>query len=241
MNAAPATTQVSLEIYNNIEEISFFNPGLAVNSIDRQMMHEMEFLLDQLQEQRGIEGLILYSKKAGSFLAGADLTMLDLIDQASEAEQISQQGQALIQRLEDLPYPVVAAINGACFGGGLEMSLACSARICSDAVTTRFGLPEILMGLIPGAGGCQRLPALIGLESALDLILQSRELRPEQALKLGLIDDVVVAEHLLHAARDKIRTLSRSKNKKPTSVSDSNFGNDFPWARPSAKIASAII
>lgn len=219
MNPAPPTTQVKLKINNNIAEISFFNPKLSVNSIDWDMMSAMADLLHELKDKRSLEGLIIYSQKPKSFLAGADLQMLDHIQVAKEAEAISRQGHALIQQLEDLPFPVVAAIDGACFGGGLEMSLACTARICSDSPATRFGLPELRMGLIPGAGGTQRLPKLIGLEAALDLMLQSRELNALQAQEMGLVDEIVVAEHLLRAGREKLLSLRQSKSEK-SKISD---------------------
>src|SRR6185503_6883168 len=119
-----------------------------------------------------------------------------------EGETLSRGGQALLDRLAALPMPVVAAIHGACLGGGLEVALACRYRVASDDARTVVGLPEVMLGLIPGAGGTQRLPRLIGLVAALDLILTGRSLRARRALKAGLVDEVVSPATLVQAARE---------------------------------------
>lgn len=112
-----------------------------------------------------------------------------------------------------LPVPVIAAIHGACTGGGLELALACHGRICTDDPKTVLGLPEVQLGLLPGSGGTQRLPRLIGVSTALEMILTGKQLRAKQALKLGLVDDVVPHSILLEAAVElakQERTVSRT-------------------------------
>lgn len=106
----------------------------------------------------------------------------------------------MMAEINALPIPVIAAIHGACLGGGLEMALACHSRICTDDVKTVLGLPEVQLGLLPGSGGTQRLPCLIGVSTALDMILTGKQLRAKQALKVGLVDEVVPQTILLEAA-----------------------------------------
>lgn len=127
--------------------------------------------------------MIIHSLKPDNFVAGADVRMLEACTTASEAEDLARQGQDLFQQLSDLPYPVVAAIHGPCLGGGLELALACDYRVCTDSDKTRLGLPEVQLGLLPGSGGTQRLPRLIGLLPSLDLILTGKQLRAKKAKK----------------------------------------------------------
>src|ERR687896_2344956 len=110
---------------------------------------------------------------------------------SADAEAMSREGQEFLNRLERLRIPVVAAIHGACLGGGLETTLACTYRIATDHAKTVLALPEVQLGLIPGAGGTQRLPRLIGLQEALTMILEGRNVRGKRALKIGLIDELV--------------------------------------------------
>lgn len=126
--------------------------------------------------------------------------MIGHCQNAQEAETLARQGQQLMAEIQALPVPVIAAIHGACLGGGLEMALACHQRICTDDVKTVLGLPEVQLGLLPGSGGTQRLPRLVGVSTALDMILTGKQLRARQALKAGLVDDVVPQTILLEAA-----------------------------------------
>lgn len=119
---------------------------------------------------------------------------------AQEAETLARQGQQIMAEIQALSVPVVAAIHGACLGGGLEMALACHRRICTDDAKTVLGLPEVQLGLLPGSGGTQRLPRLVGVSTALDMILTGKQLRPKQALRVGLVDEVVPHAILLEAA-----------------------------------------
>ena len=145
---------------------------------------------------------MLRSAKPDNFIAGADIKDFLAIKSALEGETLSRSGQALLDRLEALPIPVVAAIHGSCLGGGLEMALACRYRVATDDPKTVLGVPEVLLGLLPGAGGTQRLPRLIGLPQGLDLILTGRSLKATRALKAGLVDEVVPAPVLLAAAQE---------------------------------------
>jgi 3-hydroxyacyl-CoA dehydrogenase/enoyl-CoA hydratase/3-hydroxybutyryl-CoA epimerase len=176
-------------------------PGEPVNTLSRGLMNEMDVALGEIEGTMGVTAVVLRSGKPDGFIAGADIRDLGRIRSAIEAETLSRGGQAILDRLEALPFPVVAAIHGAALGGGLEVALACRYRIATDDPKTVLGLPEVQLGLIPGAGGTQRLPRLIGVPAALDLILTGRSLKASRALKAGLVDEVVPAAVLLLAAR----------------------------------------
>lgn len=126
--------------------------------------------------------------------------MLDACKTAGDAKALSQQGHVVFNELEALKIPVVAAIHGACLGGGLELALACHQRVCSDDGKTMLGVPEVQLGLLPGGGGTQRLPRLVGITTALDMMLTGKQIRPKQALKMGLVNDVVPQTILLQTA-----------------------------------------
>ena len=134
---------------------------------------------------------MLISGKPDSFIAGADIEVFTALTTESAAERLSFEGQEMVNRVETLSKPVVAAIHGACLGAGLELALACHYRVATDHPKTQLGLPEVQLGLIPGAGGCQRLPRLIGARAALDMILTGKSERGAKALRLGLVDELV--------------------------------------------------
>jgi len=182
--------------------VTFDVPGEKVNTLGKQLTDEFEALLASLEAMSiAPRALVLTSGKPDNFIAGADIKDFVKIQSALEGETLSRFGQKLIDRLAALPMPTVAAIHGSCMGGGTEMALACTYRIASDDPKTSLGLPEVLLGILPGAGGTQRLPRLVGLRGALDMILTGRTLRASKARKLGLVDEVVPLPALLTAAR----------------------------------------
>jgi 3-hydroxyacyl-CoA dehydrogenase/enoyl-CoA hydratase/3-hydroxybutyryl-CoA epimerase len=176
-------------------------PGEKVNTLSRALMNELDVALGEIESSMGVTAVVLRSGKPDGFIAGADIRDFGTIRSALEAETLSRGGQAILNRLEALPFPVVAAIHGAALGGGLEVALACRYRVATDDPKTVLGQPEVQLGLIPGAGGTQRLPRLVGLPSGLDLIVTGRSLKPARALKAGVVDEVVPAPVLLSAAR----------------------------------------
>src|SRR5205807_2503472 len=157
-----------------------------------------------------VKAVVIASGKPEGFIAGADVQMLRAVKTAAEATALSRGGQASMNRLEEIGKrkPVVAAIHGPALGGGLELALACTYRICTDDKKTQLGQPEVQLGLIPGAGGTVRLPALIGIAHALDLILTGKSVRAQKARKLGLVDEVVPKAILLEVARRRARELA---------------------------------
>jgi 3-hydroxyacyl-CoA dehydrogenase/enoyl-CoA hydratase/3-hydroxybutyryl-CoA epimerase len=186
-------------------------PGESQNTLKAEFASQMDSILDELDRRTDIRGVIIISGKPDSFVAGADIGMLKNVRSADEAAEISRVAQRTFARLSDLRVPVVAAIHGACLGGGLELALACHARVASDDSKTRLGLPEVQLGVLPGGGGTQRLPRLIGLAPALDLMLTGRQLTGRKARAIGLVDEVVAKANLLKAARHWIERLSQGK------------------------------
>jgi 3-hydroxyacyl-CoA dehydrogenase/enoyl-CoA hydratase/3-hydroxybutyryl-CoA epimerase len=194
--------------------------GESMNTLKAEFSEEIDTVLKEIRNDSTIKGIVLLSGKKDSFVAGADINMLASCQSASEATALSRQGQLIFDQIESLSIPVVAAINGACLGGGLELAMACHARICSDNVKTALGLPEVQLGLLPGSGGTQRLPKLVGIQKALDMMLTGKQLRAKQALKMGLVVDVVpnsilisAAENLVLAAQGKASKIKKSQRK----------------------------
>ncbi|WP_110456113.1 fatty acid oxidation complex subunit alpha FadJ [Shewanella algidipiscicola] len=185
---------------NGIAVLTMDVPGETMNTLRAEFGPEICEMLAEIKADPQIRGIVLVSGKKDSFVAGADISMLAACQTAEDARQLSKQGHEVFQALESLNIPVVAAIHGACLGGGLELALACHQRVCSDSNKTMMGLPEVQLGLLPGGGGTQRLPRLVGITTALDMMLTGKQIRPKQALKMGLVNDVVPESILLQTA-----------------------------------------
>jgi 3-hydroxyacyl-CoA dehydrogenase/enoyl-CoA hydratase/3-hydroxybutyryl-CoA epimerase len=178
-------------VEDGIAVVTFDLPGEPVNKLSGAVKVEFEALLIRLRDDAAIRAAVLISGKPDSFIAGADIEEFTALTTETAAERLSFEGQEMVSRVETLAKPVVAAIHGACLGGGLELALACHYRVATDHPKTQLGLPEVQLGLIPGAGGCQRLPRLIGVRAALDMILTGKSERGAKALRLGLVDELV--------------------------------------------------
>ncbi len=186
---------------DGICHLVFDSPSTSANVFSPEALRELERHVTWLQMAHDIRGVIFRSAKPRIFIAGADLHALAHAS-AREIEEMLHLGQRVFSQIADLPMPTVAAIHGACLGGGLEMALACRYRIASDDESTRIGLPETQLGLVPAWGGCTRLPRLIGTAAALEVILGGNAMPARSAAKMGLIDVVVAEERLLvHAVR----------------------------------------
>ncbi|KUI99887.1 fatty acid oxidation complex subunit alpha FadJ [Vibrio sp. MEBiC08052] len=191
-----------LTIEDDLAWLALDVPEESMNTLKASFSDEIDAILADLsQAEQHVKGLVIYSRKPDNFIVGADITMFEQCQSAEDAASLAKMGQDIFHKIEALPFPVVAAIHGACLGGGLELALACDYRICSDDPVTALGLPEVQLGLLPGSGGTQRLPRLIGLLPALDLILTGKKVRSKQALKLGLVNACVAKDGLLNAAR----------------------------------------
>jgi 3-hydroxyacyl-CoA dehydrogenase / enoyl-CoA hydratase / 3-hydroxybutyryl-CoA epimerase len=183
-------------------------PGEPVNTLKASFADDFREAVETLESSPEIRAAVLISGKKDNFLAGADITMLRDADTADAAAELARQGQRAMQRIADLRIPIVAAIHGSCLGGGLELAMACHARVATDSSKTKLGLPEVQLGLLPGAGGTQRLPRLVGIQAALDLILTGKQIPAKKAKSLGLVDEVVPQPSLLKAAVDLALSLS---------------------------------
>jgi 3-hydroxyacyl-CoA dehydrogenase / enoyl-CoA hydratase / 3-hydroxybutyryl-CoA epimerase len=180
--------------------------GSSANVFDRTTLEELRGELDFIESQSGaVKGVIFASAKRSIFIAGLDLKTIGENPAATEIRELIELGQAQFNRIAALKVPTVAAIHGAAVGGGFEIALACDWRIASPDHATKMGLPETKIGLLPAWGGSTRLPRLIGLPKALDIILAGKTPAPRAALKLGMIDDIVPAENLVEFAAKKIK------------------------------------
>jgi len=203
----PSVTFVPADA-SGVARIVIDRPDDPVNAIDVRLMEDLAAAIAAARTAAP-RGLVVASGKKSQYVAGADLSLLRGTSQ-SDIERASRSMQRVLDDLAALPFVTVAAINGPALGGGLEIALACDTRIAADAPNVRVGLTETRLGLIPAAGGTQRLPRLIGLPRALDMILTARQLTPKRALRAGVVDEVVHPAVLLraaidHAARDKKR------------------------------------
>jgi 3-hydroxyacyl-CoA dehydrogenase / enoyl-CoA hydratase / 3-hydroxybutyryl-CoA epimerase len=191
--------------------VTFDLPGESVNKLTRGVVDEFRALMDRVDADSTIRAVVLISGKPDLFIAGADIDGFLELRTAAEAEALSREGQEMMNRIERLRAPVVYAIHGACLGGGLEGALAAAYRIATDHPKTVLALPEVQLGLIPGAGGTQRLPRRVGLRQSLDMILQGKNVRAKKALQIGLIDELVHPSILLDIAVDRAAKLGEGK------------------------------
>ncbi|NWJ10858.1 ECHA enzyme, partial [Crypturellus undulatus] len=186
-----ARTHVSCDIKGDVAVVRFSEPNSKVNTLSRQLHAEFADVMNEIWANDSVKSAVLISSKPGSFIAGADLNMIGACKTAQEVTQLSQDGQKLLDKLERSPKPIVAAINGTCLGGGLEVAIACHYRIATKEKRTVLGSPEVLLGILPGAGATQRLPKLVGIPAAFDMMLTGRSIRADKAKKMGLVDQVV--------------------------------------------------
>lgn len=170
-------------------------PDSAHNVFNQSVMEELQGLVGRLEGDRDVKLVVFRSAKESGFLAGADVATIQSLKSGDDVEPIIAAGQELFERIERLPFPTIAAIHGPCLGGGLEFALACRYRVARDDSSTRLGLPEIQLGLMPGWGGTQRLPKQIGLASALRLILGGSKVSAAKAKRQGLVDVVARGAH----------------------------------------------
>lgn len=172
----------------------------AVNSFTVDMLEDMDENMPKILANDKINGIIIKSSKKNCFAAGADISIFNTFTSQEAGERGSRELHRIVNYFATAKIPTVAAIHGTCLGGGLELSLACHFRICTTDKSTQLGLPEVQLGILPGGGGTQRLPRLIGIAPALDLILTGKKLDGRKALKLGLVDDLVPENQLLEKA-----------------------------------------
>jgi 3-hydroxyacyl-CoA dehydrogenase / enoyl-CoA hydratase / 3-hydroxybutyryl-CoA epimerase len=195
--------------------LTFDRPESGANIFDAATLDELMEHIDFVENDASLRGVIIASAKKSIFIAGADLKTLLKKAQSSDMRAFIAQGQRIFNRLAELKIPSVAAIHGASAGGGYEVALACDYRVASDDPATRIGLPETTLGLIPAWGGCTRLPRLIGAEKAAEVILKGKLYSAQEALKLGLVNEIAPRDQLVDLARKKLRAGKRKPSAAP--------------------------
>ncbi|HJT16331.1 MAG TPA: enoyl-CoA hydratase-related protein, partial [Thermoanaerobaculia bacterium] len=186
-------TAFRIERDGDLAILWFDLPGEKVNKFSSSVMMEFAGIVDEMARATDIKRIILASGKPSIFIAGADVSEFSKATSPEQAKEYTRFGQQTFHRFSKLPQVTVAAINGACLGGGCEISISCDWRVMSDSPKARIGLPETRLGIFPAWGGTTKLPRLIGLPAALDIILQGKQLDGRRAKKAGLVDDVVPA------------------------------------------------
>ncbi|MFN2386363.1 MAG: 3-hydroxyacyl-CoA dehydrogenase NAD-binding domain-containing protein [Thermoanaerobaculia bacterium] len=211
--------------------LTFDLPGEKVNKFTRDVLAELSTLLVRLSREPRARALLVRSGKLDVFIAGADVKEFTRA-RPEDAPEGARRGQAIFEQLAHLPHPTVAAINGICLGGGTELALACDYRLMSDAPKAKIGLPEVRLGLFPAWGGSTRLPRLVGLPAALDLILTGKQLDARRARKIGLVDEAVPApifdRYAVDFSRSKVGTAKpRDRRRAMTPADWALEGNPF--------------
>ncbi|MBV9110073.1 MAG: enoyl-CoA hydratase/isomerase family protein, partial [Gemmatimonadetes bacterium] len=212
--AVAAASPVRMDVEDGIAIIRLNQPGKPVNVISADPVEAMHRVLERLERGgEGVRAAVIISEKKGTWIAGADIDQFKDFKTPADGEHASREGQKLLDRLERLVIPTVAAIDGAALGGGLETALACTYRIATDSPKTKLGFPEVQLGIIPGAGGTVRTPRLVGLASSLDLMLTGKQLDGRRARSTGIVDEVVPAPVLLREAKRAATDLASGKLK----------------------------
>uniref|UniRef100_A0A667ZXH3 Trifunctional enzyme subunit alpha, mitochondrial n=1 Tax=Myripristis murdjan TaxID=586833 RepID=A0A667ZXH3_9TELE len=186
-----ARTHVSYELKDDVAVIRLNDPTSKVNTLSVQMQAELTEVMGEVWSNGAVKSAVFISTKPGCFIAGADINMIQACKSSEEVTSLSREGQKMFEKIEKSPIPIVAAINGSCLGGGLEFAIACQYRVATKSRKTILGTPEVMLGLLPGAGGTQRLPKMVGLPGAFDMMLTGRNIRADKAKKMGLVHQLV--------------------------------------------------
>ena len=208
------TEHINYEINDQILYLGFGkNSEKSMSVLDEKTLVELgEIITHVKSEQKNLSGLVFHSMKPGCFLAGADINLINTLNEESEAAEGAAKGQLLFNEIEDLRIPTLALVDGVCLGGGLELALACNQIICSDSPKTSLGLPEVKLGILPGFGGTFRLPKKVGLPTALDLILAGKTCNSRKAKKVGLVSEVYPSEKLLKMVQKHLKPIKKKKS-----------------------------
>ena len=203
------------KVHGGIALVTFDDPERPVNTMTPDLLIAMEDQVVPLMDDPEVKGLVFHSAKPDTFIAGADIKLFLETDDPKLVSEIDGAYSKVLTRLFENPKPVVAAVHGAALGGGLEIALACHYLLASDHPATVLGLPEVTLGILPAAGGTQRLPQRVGLVRGLDMMLTGRRVRAGRALKIGLVDEVVTPEGILERAKSVAGDLIHGRLKRP--------------------------
>ncbi len=199
---------------NGIAWISFNDPERKLNVLAEPVVRRLAALVEEVRQGAAkglVKAVVFHSGKPDSFIAGADVEAIAAIEDPALGQEGSRFGQSVYLGIDQLPVPTVAAIHGICLGGGTELALACDFRIASDSPKTMIGLPEVQLGILPAWGGTTRLPRLVGLRAALDMIITGKQLRASKARRIGLVDKILPAEMFLEWTSDFARARARGE------------------------------
>lgn len=200
---------IKLTVEEQVAWLTLDLPGEKVNKLSAAVMESLAGILDELDRRSNLQGAIICSGKEGIFIAGADIKEIEGVKDRGLALEASRMGHRVFGRLQNLPFPVVAAINGVCLGGGTELALACHGRIGTDHPRFQIGLPEVNLGIIPAWGGTTRLPRLVGLQRGLELILTGRGIDARRAQRMGLLDKAVPYQQVRERSLELVHELRR--------------------------------
>ena len=212
-NLPPSAMRLAKHGYVGV--LTFDDSLSKMNTLSKRSAEDFRRVFKQAVDDEDVRAIVLISGKKDQFFVGADIKMLRQARSAAELSNLSRMMQHDLNQLAESPKPVVAAIHGTCLGGGLEVALACHWRIGTDHPRSVFGLPEVMLGLLPGGGGTQRLPRLVGLTDALDLLLSGKRLSATRAHKLGILDTLVPQAGLLESAISVAQRLADGKMQRP--------------------------
>ena len=209
---------IHIEKKNGVATVWLDQKGEKINKVSPEVIGLFEEVMRLINEDNQVIAVVLASMKK-DFIAGADIESFQQVQQPGDFAPISRKGHEILNAIENSKKPVVAAIQGACMGAGLEVALACAGRIAADHKSTKLALPEVKLGLLPGGGGTQRLPRLVGIQNALDMMLTGKNIYARKAYKIGLVDEVVHPNKLIGAAKELALKLVGSplkrKDKRP--------------------------
>jgi 3-hydroxyacyl-CoA dehydrogenase/enoyl-CoA hydratase/3-hydroxybutyryl-CoA epimerase len=226
---------------NALGWITFDDPDRPLNVLTEAVMRALGEALDQARaagREGRIGALVIRSSKPGSFIAGADLDAIAAISDRGEAEAKIRMGQAVFNDIGSLPVPTVAAVHGACLGGGLELALACTHRVLSDSKKTTLQFPEVMLGFLPAWGGTTRLPRLVGMQASLDMLLTGRRLDAQKAKRLGVASEVV--PEALFADKVRAFALEVAGGRAPTPPKRTLIARALEATPPGRKLVLAI-
>jgi len=212
--APTAAKAFTIERDGDIAVVWFDLPGEKVNKFSGAVLRELDSLADQIRGMADVRFVIFASKKPGIFIAGADINEFTRVTSVKEAEEFTRFGQRVFLKIAALPQVTLAAINGACVGGGCELAINCDFRVMADHPKASIGLPEVKLGIFPAWTGTTKLPRLIGIPAALDIILNGKTLDARRARRVGLVDEVVDPPILLEAAKKFARKMGRKRDPK---------------------------
>jgi 3-hydroxyacyl-CoA dehydrogenase/enoyl-CoA hydratase/3-hydroxybutyryl-CoA epimerase len=203
----------NIDRQTGVANLIFDLPNEKINKLSKPVLEELERAINVIDGNKGIRVVIISSAKKDIFIAGADINEIKSITTEKEAKEKVSKGQEILNSLAKIKIPTIALIDGACLGGGLELALACKYRVAIISEKTQLGLPEVNLGIIPGFGGTQRLPMLIGLEESLKIILSGKSINAEKSYKIGLVDEAFHHEFIQKNLSDFVTEILNNPNK----------------------------